>query len=109
VRRVLSLLGGLLAGGALAAAVLWGSAVASDDGGPPSEALDLGGYCKEAYGPEATAYTPREVGGWRCSAWTNGVWRLEPVDLTEACRWQRGPDARLGALDTSERELACTP
>ncbi len=108
MRRVLPLLGGLLAGGALAAVVLWGTAVASDDDDRPSQALDLRGYCKELYGAEATAYTPRDVGGWRCSAWTNGVWRLEPVDLGDACRWQRGPDARIGALNASERELACT-
>lgn len=105
LRRVLPSLGGVAAGVALAVTGLWGSRASVDDA---SDALALDDYCAVRFGERSRSYRPRELDRWGCSAWTNGVWRLEPVDLNDACHWQRGPGARLGAVDTSEREVACT-
>jgi hypothetical protein len=61
----------------------------------PHDELRLGEYCRDVYGERAEAYQPREIEAWRCSAWRNGVWGLEEVDLAAACRWQSGPAAEL--------------
>jgi hypothetical protein len=105
-RRAVTVVGGLVAGALLAGSGLLGAAASV--GGDGADRLALGAYCRHRYGDDAAPYQPRELDRWGCSAWTNGVWRLEPVDLVAACRWQRGPSARLGVVDTSERELACT-
>jgi hypothetical protein len=105
---VVPVLGGLVAGALVAGVGLLGSTRAVDDGGPASEPLALADYCRHRFGEQAAAYQPRELYRWSCSAWAHGVWRLERVDLNDACRWQRGPEAHLGAVDASERELACT-
>jgi hypothetical protein len=108
VKRILSALGGLVAGGLLAASGLFGASSSTEDPAPHSETLQLGAYCRELYGDDATIYMPNDPGDWRCSVWRNGVWGLEPIDVNEACRWQRGKNARLERQDTSERALACT-
>jgi hypothetical protein len=59
------------------------------------EELQLGEYCRDLFGELADAYQPRDIEAWRCSAWRNGVWGLEQVDLAAACRWQAGPAAEL--------------
>jgi hypothetical protein len=99
---------GLVAGGLLAASGLFGASSATDDAEPRREPLHLGAYCREVYGDDATVYRPNDLGDWRCTVWRNGVWGLEPLDLNAACRWQRGENARLEHLDSSERALACT-
>jgi hypothetical protein len=88
--------GTALVGALLAGAYVIGMFVATDPRpvGPEPERLRLEEYCRHLYGGRSDAYQPRELSGWRCSVWRNGVWGLEEVDLTEACRWQRGPDAQ---------------
>jgi hypothetical protein len=107
VKRVLSALAGIAAGGLLAASGLFG-ATSSTESEPRSEPLQIGDYCRELHGGDATVYRPTDLGGWRCSVWHNGVWGLEPLDLNAACRWQRGDDARVAHVESSERALACT-
>jgi hypothetical protein len=108
LRRVLSALGGIVAGGLLAASGLFGASSSTTETGPPSEPLELDRYCRAVHGADATVYQPDEISGWSCSVWKNGVWGLEPLDPNEACRWQRGEDARVERLAGSERALACT-
>ena len=99
-------LAGVLAGMAVAAGALVGAEVGDEPADPP---LALDDYCRHLHGGRATAYQPHAVEGWRCSTWDNGVWRLEAVDLTAACRWQRGPDARLApGRGSTERRITCT-
>jgi hypothetical protein len=109
LRRAAGTVGTLAVGLLVGLAGLAGMLLASDAG---SEPLDLDGYCEHRYGESAAAYRPEpaDPDTWRCSAWRNGVWGLDPVDPNAACRWQLGEDARLdfGAPSTSERELACT-
>lgn len=108
MKRLVSALAGVLAGGLLAVSGLFGASTSTTDDPPRSEPLRVGDYCRETYGDDATAYRPNELGGWRCSVWRNGVWGLEPLDINDACRWQRGENARVDHLDGSERALACT-
>jgi hypothetical protein len=108
VRRVLSALAGIVAGGLLAASGLFGASSSTTDPEPAREPLEVGAYCREVYGPDATVYRPSKLDDWRCSVWSNGVWGLEDLDLNAACQWQRGENARLERLDSSERALACT-
>lgn len=107
-RRVLPWLAGALAGALLAGSGLLGEQASTERLPPRSEPLDLDRYCQHRYGEDATAYLPEDLGGWSCSVWHNGVWGLEALDLHAACRWQRGPGARLGPRDVAEREIACT-
>jgi hypothetical protein len=107
VRRALSAVGGLVAGGLLAASGLFGAASSTEDPAARTQPLRIGAYCRALYGDDATVYQPSEIDGWRCTVWQNGVWGLEPIDLNEACRWQRGENAHLERQDTSERALAC--
>jgi hypothetical protein len=108
MRRVVSVLGGLVAGVLVAGTGIVGSTLARSDRDPASEPLALADYCRDRYGELAASYEPRRIDRWSCSVWANGVWRLEVVDLNAACRWQRGPAARLGGVDASQREVACT-
>jgi hypothetical protein len=108
VRRVLSALAGIVAGGLLAASGLFGASSSTTDPEARTERLDLDGYCRAVHGDEATVYQPGDVGGWSCSVWTNGVWGLEDIDPNEVCRWQRGENAHVDRLGRSERALACT-
>ena len=89
-------LGTALVGALLAGAYVVGIFVGTEPGqvAPEREPLRLGAYCRHLYGERADAYQPEELDGWRCSAWRNGVWGLEAVDLDAACRWQAGPDAQ---------------
>jgi hypothetical protein len=104
--RLASSLAGVLAGVAVAAGALAGAVVGDEPADPP---LALDDYCRHLHGERASAYQPRAVERWGCSAWTNGVWRIEPVDLPDACRWQRGPDAVLGTGGgRTERQITCT-
>lgn len=108
MKRALSALAGILAGGLLAVSGLFGASSSTTESQPRTEPLRVGDYCRERYGDGATVYRPTELGGWRCSVWRNGVWGLEQLDLNAACRWQRGEDARVEHLEGSERALACT-
>jgi len=108
VKRLLSALAGLAAGGLLAASGLFGASSATTEAEPRSEPLRADAYCQERYGDDATVYHPMDLGGWRCSVWDNGVWGLEPLDLNAACRWQRGENARVVHVSGSESALACT-
>lgn len=101
VRHLTRVLGtaavGVLAAGAFA---LGTSAGTVDRAARPQqqEELRLGDYCRGLYGELADAYQPRDIEAWRCSAWRNGVWGLEEVDLAAACRWQAGPTAELESI-----------
>jgi hypothetical protein len=108
VRRFLAALGGMAAGGLLALSGLLGTHAASERPAPSSEPLMLDRYCRDRFGSRATVSRSHYLDGWSCSAWRNGVWGLEPVDLGVVCRWQRGSRARLQATGPSQRELACT-
>jgi hypothetical protein len=108
LKRLLSALGGILAGGVLAASGLFGASSSTEDEDLPVEPLRVAEYCREVYGDDANAYRPTDLGDWRCSVWTNGVWGLEDIDFNDACRWQRGEHARWEPLDGSERAVACT-
>ena len=100
-RRLTRVLGtaavGALAAGAFA---LGTSAGTVDRAARPQqqEELRLGDYCRDLYGELADAYQPRDIEAWRCSAWRNGIWGLEEVDLAAACRWQAGPAAELESI-----------
>jgi hypothetical protein len=96
------LLAGLTVGAAAAGAYGVGVDVGTSGSAgsqPPSAAetgpLRLDAYCRHLYGQRAAAYRPHRLEEWRCSAWRNGVWGLEEVDLAAACTWQAGPRARL--------------
>jgi hypothetical protein len=108
-RMVAMLAVGALLGGAQVVG-LW---LATDDA-PRSEALALDDYCRHLNGARATAYQPGDIEGWRCSVWHNGVWGLELVDLSDACRWQRSDRGARLALDrptgetATRRRLLCT-
>jgi hypothetical protein len=108
VKRALSALAGLLAGGLLALSGLFGASSSTTDRQSPTEPLRLRAYCRELHGDDAAVYQPAARGGWGCSVWRNGVWGLEPLDVNAACRWQRGENARVDHLEGSERALACT-
>jgi hypothetical protein len=108
VKRLLSALAGVAAGGLLAASGLFGASSATTAPEPSRELLRVDDYCRQRYGGDATAYQPAELGAWRCSVWRNGVWGLEPLDLNAACHWQRGERSRVVRHDGSERALACT-
>jgi hypothetical protein len=108
MRRVVSVLGGLVAGALVAGTAIVGSTLARGEPDRASEPLALADYCRDRYGELATSYEPRRIDRWSCSVWAKGVWRLEVVDLNAACRWQRGPAARLGDVDPSKRAVACT-
>ena len=101
---------GALLGGAQVVG-LW---LSTDGDASGAELLALDDYCRHLHGDRATAYQPGDVGGWRCSVWRNGVWGLDVVDLSDACRWQRrDPGARLtldrpSGEDTTRRRLLCT-
>ena len=104
--RLASSLAGVLAGAAVAAGALVGAAVGHEPADPP---LALDDYCRHVHGERATAYQPQAVERWGCSTWSNGVWRIEAVDLPAACRWQRRPHAVLGSGEGStERQITCT-
>lgn len=107
MRRVLSALAGLAAGVMLAISGLIGTAASTTEPIPRSEPLELGRYCQHLYGAPAVVYRPEKLEDWSCSARVNGVWRLVPIDLLRACRWQRGEGAQLQE-GTSERALECT-
>jgi len=108
VKRVLAAIGGVVGGMLLAATGLLGEHASTETVEPRSEPLDLERYCRKVYGDDATVYTPRLSENWSCGNWKNGLWALEPIDLHEACRWQRGESAVLGRIDLAEREVACT-
>lgn len=93
MNRILGTAIAVVAGVALAVAALIGMAAARDDDPGTSQTLDVDGWCRHEYGEQATAFHPGEPDVWRCSAWRNGVWGLDDVDLDAACDWQRGQDA----------------
>lgn len=99
LRAAVRAVGTAAVGGLLAAAYVVGTSTAGDPSltapAVGSAPLRLGEYCRSVYGERADGYAPRNLDGWRCSAWNNGVWGLEDVDLAAVCRWQEGPDARL--------------
>lgn len=108
LRRALAVTAGALVGALFAALGLLGTEVSTDEGEPPTEILALESWCQHEFGDDATAYLPYEPAGWSCGAWTNGMWGLEPLDIHDACRWQRGEDARVGKVDRPQREVPCT-
>ena len=108
MRRVLAAAGGVVGGMLLAATGLLGEHASTETTEARSVPLDLERYCRHAHGDDATVYTPRRTENWSCGTWRNGLWALEPIDLHEACRWQRGDNAVLGRIDGAEREVACT-
>lgn len=107
MNRLLSGLAGLAAGALLAVSGLVGTAASTSDPIPHTQPLELGRYCRHLYGARAVVYRPEKLEDWSCSARVNGVWKLVPIDLPRACRWQRGEDAQLQEA-TSERALGCT-
>jgi hypothetical protein len=108
MRRVLAALGGVVGGMLLAATGLLGEHASTTTSEPRSMPLALDRYCRHLYGDAATVYTPHKPESWSCGTWRNGIWGLEPIDLHDACRWQRGEEAALGPLDLSKREVTCT-
>lgn len=119
-RRLARGLGAAAVGVLVAGAFALGTSVGTADQAARSqsqEELRLAAYCRHLYGERADAYQPREPEAWRCSAWRNGVWGLEEVDLAAACRWQAGPASKLestgGSADDSAsgagvQRLTCT-
>jgi hypothetical protein len=106
LRVLVTIAAGIGLGLAALVGIRWSSGTGTDAGG--TTPLDLDGYCRHAHGGGATAYRPQGSDTWRCSAWRNGVWGLDPIDLAEACRWQGGTDAVLTTAPPPERGLACT-
>jgi hypothetical protein len=64
--------------------------------------LDVARYCRDVYGPEATAINPTlDAFGWKCALRANGVFASKEVDPSTACEQQYGNDAFADSFDPS--------